>query len=379
MSQLNILIVTSSFYPATIYGGPIFSVFHLCKALANLGHSVSVVSANPDGLKRLQVKTGEWLESYGNFRIKFYNDTVIGRFSFSMMLKLMFDIKRNQVVHSQDIMSTTNLWSTVYAILLGKPVIVSPRGKLSAWSLSQKSRGKRLWLHWTVRFFASRLYFHATSIEEANDVAKSIPNNRKTFVVPNIINIPELSADTTALSDKYNYPFILGMGRLHKKKGFDILIEAFSLLEDHQETKLIIAGSDEGELEYLTSLCKAGGLEDKVCITGEVSGDEKLFLLANAKVFALPSHSENFGMVYAESLALGTPIIASIHTPWKEAADAGCGYWINNTAVEFAEALREILNKGKEIYSDNCRQFAHRFSPEVVGARMAEVYAEIAK
>nr|QKQ37162.1 glycosyltransferase [Escherichia coli] len=66
-------------------------------------------------------------------------------------------------------------------------------------------------------------------------------------------------------------------------------------------------------------------------------------ILNAADVFALPSHNENFGNVYLESLAAGTPILASKHTPWSIVEQFGCGQWVNNDEVSVTNALKLLF------------------------------------
>ena len=110
------------------------------------------------------------------------------------------------------------------------------------------------------------------------------------------------------------------MGRLHSKKGFDILIDAFiKLREVNSDSFRLIAGEDYGEKNRLNEKIVTSNLIDKVYLVGQINDtDEKVNFLANADVFALASHNENFGIVYAEALAAGTPIVASKKTPWQE-------------------------------------------------------------
>ena len=83
-------------------------------------------------------------------------------------------------------------------------------------------------------------------------------------------------------------------------------------------------------------------------ITGEVSGDVKDCLLANADVFVLPSYSENFGIVVAEAMAWGRPVIASTGTPWQEVAEVGAGWWVKPEEEALAQALHEALGTRRE-------------------------------
>ena len=90
------------------------------------------------------------------------------------------------------------------------------------------------------------------------------------------------------------------------------------------------------------------GLEDSVVITGELLGESKDCLLANADVFVLPSYSENFGIVVAEAMAWGRPVIVSTGTPWKEVAEVGAGWWVKPEEAALANALEEAVGKGQE-------------------------------
>jgi glycosyltransferase involved in cell wall biosynthesis len=103
-----------------------------------------------------------------------------------------------------------------------------------------------------------------------------------------------------------------------------------------------------GYRKDVEQLVKKLGLGNSVVITGEVQGEMKDALLANAEVFVLPSYSENFGIVVAEAMAWGRPVIASTGTPWKEVADVGAGWWVAPEEDTLAKALAEALGHGRE-------------------------------
>ena len=95
-------------------------------------------------------------------------------------------------------------------------------------------------------------------------------------------------------------------------------------------------------------MVKELGLEDSVVIIGEVQGEMKDALLANADLFVLPSYSENFGIVVGEAMSWERPVITSTGTPWKEVAEVGAGWWVKPEEESLAEALAEALGKRPE-------------------------------
>jgi glycosyltransferase involved in cell wall biosynthesis len=157
------------------------------------------------------------------------------------------------------------------------------------------------------------------------------------------------------------------MGRLQKKKGFDILIQSFkSIVKNNPHAYLFIAGEDDGEKIKILSMISTLGLSERVFLIGNIRGQDKVDYLANADLFVLPSHNENFGMVYAEALAAGTPIVASTYTPWEEVEEYRCGRWVKNTIEETSIAMLDMLNRNDSDISIKTKKFVKKFSAEKV-------------
>ena len=385
---MNILLITPSFYPATVYGGPIFSNLHACEALSvldNIEVKVSTTNANRDS--KLVVKTNEWLAFNKQFFVKYYNETLIGKFSLSLYLNIWQDIKQADIVQIQAIFSTPTPISLFFATLFKKPILLSPRGSFCGWGLNQGSRFKSLWTKLFISPFNSSIYWHATCQQEKDDIVKQFPDAR-VFIIPNGIDIKAFSYVNFLSKEAYLQKYteqtitpskiIVSMGRLHKVKGFDILINSFvTILNTYTDAVLLIAGKDVGEKAALELLIKAHSLSKQVFFVDEISGQDKVDFLANADLFVLPSHTENFGNVYIESLAAGTPIVASTNTPWQDVEVANCGKWVANTVKDTSTAMLKLLIQDRELMRINTKAMANNYEWQNIAIKFKETFEEI--
>jgi glycosyltransferase involved in cell wall biosynthesis len=137
-------------------------------------------------------------------------------------------------------------------------------------------------------------------------------------------------------------PFFLFLGRLHEKKGCELLIEAFAQLRN--PNRLVIAGpcSDDGYLRQLREMAKTAG--DSISFPGMLTGDVKWGALSAADAFVLPSHQENFGIAVAEALACATPVLISNKINiWREIENDGAGYVENDDLPGTMNLLKRWL------------------------------------
>jgi len=369
---MRINLISPSFYPATVYGGPIFSTLYTCRELAKLGHKIYISTTNANRGIKLNVIVNKPLEFEKGISINYYNDTFPDRLSLPLSINLWGDIKKADVIHSQYIFSSPTPISLFYANQLKKPYLLSPRGSFAPWILSNGIGLKKEYISLFIKPYNKKIWWHATSDQEKNEITDLFPSAR-IFTIPNGINLEESKSYSELTKEKFIKKFvgldsslpshiIVSMGRLQKKKGFDILINAFyKLREAFPLAYLLIAGQDEGEKENLTKQIHALNLHDRAFIIDPINGADKWTFLHNADLFVLPSHNENFGNVYAEALAAGTPIIASLDTPWKEVEEYQCGKWIKNTTEMTAEAIKELLNSDLIEMGKNGRKYIQKF------------------
>ena len=145
---------------------------------------------------------------------------------------------------------------------------------------------------------------------------------------------------------------------------------------------IIVAGEGDAayvaEMQQMISDC---GLQDIVQLIGGVYGNEKWHLFQTSDFFVLPTHSENFGLAIAESLASGTPVITTVGTPWNALNSSNAGAWIEIGTQPLVETLRRFLSfsdEELETMGKNGRKLIeNKYSAKVMAEEMLEVYQSI--
>jgi glycosyltransferase involved in cell wall biosynthesis len=173
------------------------------------------------------------------------------------------------------------------------------------------------------------------------------------IVEPNGLDLGEFAALPPEGAFRGRHPelrgraMILFLGRIHPKKGLDLLIPALARLG--KEARLVIAGPDQqGYRTVVEGMIRREGVGDRVIFTGMLHGMERVAALRDADLFVLPSYQENFGIAVAEALAAGTPVVISdqvnIH---REIAAAGVGQVVETNVAPLAAAIEAWLGDEK--------------------------------
>ncbi len=140
---------------------------------------------------------------------------------------------------------------------------------------------------------------------------------------------------------------VLFLGRLHPKKGGDLLIDAFArVLQTEPRLHLVMAGPDDrsGVRAGLEAKAARLGIAEHITFTGMLKGEAKWSALRAAEVFALPSHQENFGIAVVEALAMGVPVLISDKVNiWREIVQHDAGFADSDTLAGTTAVLRRWL------------------------------------
>jgi glycosyltransferase involved in cell wall biosynthesis len=139
----------------------------------------------------------------------------------------------------------------------------------------------------------------------------------------------------------------LFLGRIHEKKGCDLLIRAFAKIASHDsDLQLVMAGPEQQNATHWHELAAQCGMAERVVWTGMLSGDLKWGALRAAEVFALPSHQENFGLAVVEALACGVPVLISREVNiWQEIVASGAGLAEADTVEGTSALLQAWIEK----------------------------------
>jgi glycosyltransferase involved in cell wall biosynthesis len=189
--------------------------------------------------------------------------------------------------------------------------------------------------------------------------------------ISNGVNVEELRADAGssrfAGDPSYSQPFILGLGRTIRRKGFHLLIDAFAQLAP-DTVRLVIAGEGK-ELEALKA--QAAALGDRVLFTGLVRDADKGFLLQRCRFMVAPSLEESFGNVALEAMACGKPVIASNASGFAEIVREGENGRLvpAGDVAALREAMADYLRCDLIAQSRQAEQTAQSFSWDTIARR----------
>ena len=215
--------------------------------------------------------------------------------------------------------------------------IVSPRGMAGTWAMNHGKWKKRFaWRLYQQRDLHSATAFHATSQQEADEIRR-LGLSQSIAVIANGISHPQLPSR----SRTDNQVRVLFMSRIHPKKGLLNLLQAWHNASLPANWQLILVGPDEGgyqrEVERLVASLR---LSEQVRFNGSVNDIEKWQIYVDADYFVLPSFNENFGIVIAEALMAGLPVITTTGTPWSGLDEHDCGWWVEPTVSGLQAALQ---------------------------------------
>ena len=422
---LKIIHITASYKPAYIYGGPIQSVGKLCEELCKnkeqgakreenvletkdqrlktkdqvaesqvhkpksnkiqvAEDSIQVFTTVANGKYELNVETGKQQNVDGvpvSYLKRWTKDH--SHFSPGLLIRLRSEIIRHAqddklVIHIHAWWNLVSVLSCLVAKWYKIPVILSPRGMLTAYTQTNRNSIAKKIIH---KSFGKRLlqycHIHATSNQEQADILEIIQPNSIT-VIPNLVNLAEgIERKAHTEADFFKLIFL---SRIEEKKGLELLFDALSSIEI--PWVLTIAGG--GEESYVKKLeQKADNLKlgDRINWVGQISNEKKFSIMADHDLLVLPSHNENFANVVVESLGVGTPVLVSKNVGLADYVKNNELGWICSiTSESIQDNLRNAFNdsqKRKSIRNSAPSIIRKDFCDDTLVEKYFELYKRI--
>ena len=371
-----------------VHGGPSRAIRLIEHALINQGVSVETVATDDDGPgQRLQRAYGKALTEEGSNRRYFRKWLDFYIVAPGMLVWLLRNVHRYDVVHVHAQFSFASLAGAWAARRAGVPYIIRPLGTLSFYSL----QSRRPWVKkLSLLLFEKRLLRDAAAVHFTSELeqteALALGVSLRSRVIPLAVEgVPTPSRATVEehFPELIDSDVVLYLSRIDPKKNIEGLLRAFALCTPARpQLRLLVVGDGSSTyLSSLKSLARELGIEQKVAWAGHLSGEAKAAAFGLASVFALPSFSENFGIAAVEALAAGVPSVLSEGVAIAgDARDAGATLVCTTDPSSIADAIATLLDdaEARHRMSDRARAFAERtYSVSAMGRSLIDLYNHV--
>ena len=363
---MKIFLAATSLRPA--YGGPAFSVSRLASALTQAGAEVGLWAADQSAASTSMLP----------------RESAVRRLT-GPLAQAWAAFGKSDILHDNGLWLPHNHRLATFAARQGIPRVVSTRGMLEPWAMQHKRWKKTIaWRLYQRRDLIRALCHHVTADAEGANLLRlglGVPVR----MIPNGVDVPPLgaerSADRRGNAVRKGQRIALFLGRIYPVKGLPMLVEAWARVRP-QGWELRIAGPDEaGHRAQLENAVSAAGLDGVVSFPGPLEGQDKMSAFLDADVFVLPTHSESFGMVVAEALAHGLPVLTTTGAPWPMLLERDCGWRVDTTVDGIEAGLRRATSCDGEVLQAmgaRGRQLvAERFGWEHVAKEFLHLYGEM--
>jgi glycosyltransferase involved in cell wall biosynthesis len=338
------------------FGGTQTVLLDLARTQIQIGLDVEVATTNIDAPSGVLKVPTDRIVNVDGVQARYF-PVQFRELLYSRQFKYFIDneITRFGIIHIHGLYRFPSTYTAYQARKQRVPYVISPHGALDPFLYRKSSRSvllKRLYERWfelpNLRMAGS---IHYTA-EGERKLTEFLGLNAPSFVVPNgidwqkFVHLPGPGAFRNA-HNLGDVPLVLFLGRLHVKKGLDLLITAFDdVCRKIPNVKLAIVGPENDDYgQKVRRWVHERGLDSHVHFIGHLDYDEVIQAYVDADVFVLPSYTENFGMTVVEAMACGLPVVISdqvnIHT---EVAEAGAGRITRCDANEVAHELIDLLN-----------------------------------
>jgi glycosyltransferase involved in cell wall biosynthesis len=391
---MKVLILTEFYAPAWAFGGPPKVLSGIASELVRRGHSVAVITTNVLDAHKEVTKKQEIIDGVKVTYLRTWSKRLAWNYKIFVPIGLRKSLKENvedyDVVLLASFRTIFNLWSYRYAQKFRRPYAVLPYG-----TLPRATGAKRI-----LKFILDQFYGHRTLRDASAVLAQTeheMQESRKYGARDTNIRLVPLNIDMSEfekLPPKGSFrrkngissdeKVILFLGRLHKYKGLDLLLESFShLVQTHDDWRLVIVGRDDGYLPSMLKLIEALRLGKKAIFVGPLYEKDRIEAYVDADVFVMtPSHFEETSTAALEACSSHTPAIVTRQASIPGLDEYKAGFTINHNCEELEDALSTILNdtKLRNKMGENARRMIEeRFSLSGVTDQFEKILHSVAR
>lgn len=371
------------------WGGAPKVAVALAEALARKKVNISIFGLNSKN-ETSELAKGKCLKAYSLPEDKSKMRKLWPFYSSALAKALAERIPEHDLIHIHEIWHYPCYIAYNNAKKTNKPYIVTIHGELEPWCVDHKVLKKKI--YWSLiqkQILNEASAIHAITKEEAEDIRAS-GISAPIVVIPN--GIEPMDFQSIASQDELNrlYPNLMGkkvllfLGRIHQKKGLDILAKAFGQIAGNRnDLHLLIIGPDNDNYRnQVEKLLESMGVLDRTTFTGMLTEREKLAALSRADICAIPSYSEVRTIVALEAMACGLPIVITRQCQFPEVREANAGIVIEPNADQLAEALDRLIDDPelcKEMGENGRRLVMENFTWDKIADKMIQLYENVLK
>lgn len=371
-------------------GGPAMVAARLASAQAALGHRVTLLAAQPQ-----EPDQAEFLpEPSVNLR-RFTSESGFAKLLAKQAQGAVLDALRE--APGADVLQIHGVWEPALlaasraAKQAGVPVALCAHGMLDDWALGQKAWKKRLALAVAYGRMVRGSGVVLANNQHEGDCLRARGLGSRVRIVPNGVDLDQPAPAPGSFRAEHpelgEDPYVLFLSRLHRIKGLHILCEAVAQVRERSATgslgsrlRLVAAGPDAGAAAPLRAQAERLGIASAVHIVGPLYAEAKQGAFHDASIFALASEHESFGIVIAEAMGAGTPVVVSDTCHFPDVAAAGAGRVVMREPGAFAEAFMDLLEdsaRAREAGEQGRALVESRYTWGAVARASVEAYEEL--
>lgn len=394
---MKILYIIPYFHPAVTVGGTAKTLYDLSRTLVKKGHEVTVLTTDLYNVnKRVDHYHDREVDLDGIKVIYFSNLSNTLAYKYHLFLPVKFfeylpkNIKKYDIVHFHEIYTFMHLWAAFLARRNNIPYIITTHGTM----MLKKEEG---------RVARKNLFYYLGGkklLDSASGIIALTKDEKRLFIrlglkeknikiIPNGLNINLYikSKDTDKFKKKYNIPdkdrILLFLGRIHRKKGIDLLIDSLvHLKKKFTNLILVIAGPIEDKNYYhkLIQQISDNKLEDCVFFTGALTEEDKECAYKTSDIFVLTSHAEGLPVSILEAASAGLPLLVSKYCGIPEVAAYKAGLVVDTKTSDIVSGVEKILSydKYRSYFGRSGQKMVReKFSLEKTAADTEKLYKSI--